>query len=344
MWQFVLTSTKDDNTDGDSAYDGEYFSYDYSRPWANSVTLFAACLTDKPFRETTSLTSSITRGRLENGRKYQTLREDYWGPSDGQQFESMEMIHLMFLIHDHLEPNPLFRSPIKDPKNILDLGTGKGDWAIDVADKFANATVHGVDLFPPPSPWVPPNCYLEVEDILQDWTWRHKFDIIHLRLLFGAFTDSEWEDLYGKCFANIEPGGWIEQVEGDVRVLCDDDTLPADSSMASWGPQFLSCGERSCRKLDTIDTFMARIKKAGFVDVHEQEYKFPVGPWAKNKVYKELGKINMMHWDAGLEGWALWLLTKYGSPTPWTKEEVQVYVAKMKLDMKDPKIHSYVRM
>jgi len=24
--------------------------------------------------------------------------------------------HLMFLIHDHLEPNPLFRSPIKDPK------------------------------------------------------------------------------------------------------------------------------------------------------------------------------------------------------------------------------------
>lgn len=236
--------------------------------------------------------------------------------------------------------------------------------------------MHGVDLFPPPSPWVPPNCYLEVEDILQNWTWRHKFDIIHLRLLFGAFTDSEWEDLYGKCFAYvillyhsrcclsqrcltpiaertltgsithryIEPGGWIEQVEGDVRVLCDDGTLPADSSMASWGPQFLSCGERSCRKLDTIDTFTARIEKAGFVDVHEQDYKFPVGPWAKDKVYKELGKINLMHWDAGLEGWALWLLTKYGSPTPWTKEEVQVYVAKMKLDMKDPKIHSYIRM
>jgi hypothetical protein len=34
------------------------------------VTLFAAWPTDKPFRETTSLTSSITRGRLENGRKF----------------------------------------------------------------------------------------------------------------------------------------------------------------------------------------------------------------------------------------------------------------------------------
>ncbi|KAF2177731.1 S-adenosyl-L-methionine-dependent methyltransferase [Zopfia rhizophila CBS 207.26] len=312
----------DDNTDADSAYDGGYFS------------------------DTTSLTSSITRGRLENGRKYQALREDYWGPSDGQQFESMEMIlsHLMFLIHDHSQPQPLFRSPIKEPQNILDLGTGKGDWAIDVADEFPSAIVHGVDLFPPPSPWVPPNCFLEVEDILQRWSWRQKFDLIHLRLLFGAFTDPEWEHLYEECFAHIEPGGWIEQVEADVRVLCDDDTLPADSNMASWGPEFLSCGERSGRKLDTIDTFATRIEKAGFVDIHEQDYKFPVGPWAKGKVYKELGRANLIHWDRGLEGWAMWLLTKYGGPPPWSKEEVQVYVAKMKLEMKDPRIHSYVRM
>jgi len=34
------------------------------------VTLFAAWPTNKSFRETTSLTSSITRGRLENGRKF----------------------------------------------------------------------------------------------------------------------------------------------------------------------------------------------------------------------------------------------------------------------------------
>jgi len=26
----------------------------------------------------------------------------------------------------------------------------------------------------------------------------------------------------------------------------------------------------------------------------------------------------------------MWLLTKFGSPVPWSKEEVQVYVAKMK--------------
>ena len=45
-----------------------------------------------------------------------------------------------------------------------------------------------------------PNCYLEVEDILQDWSWRHKFNLIHMRLLFGAFMHEEWERVYRKYY------------------------------------------------------------------------------------------------------------------------------------------------
>ena len=33
--------------------------------------------------------------------------------------------------------------------------------AIDVADRYPHATIHGVDLYPPPQDWVPPNCILE---------------------------------------------------------------------------------------------------------------------------------------------------------------------------------------
>ncbi|KAI2689008.1 hypothetical protein DTO013E5_1381 [Penicillium roqueforti] len=103
--------------------------------------------------------SAIARGRLENGRRYQAIKEDdYWGPSDEQQFEAFEIGHLMFLVLDHDQPNPLFRSPIgASPKNILDIGTGQGSWAIDVADRYPLATVRGVDLFPPPVLWMPPN-------------------------------------------------------------------------------------------------------------------------------------------------------------------------------------------
>lgn len=51
---------------------------------------------------------------------------------------------------------------------------------MDVADKYPDTTVCSIDLFPPPNTWVPPNCVLEVEDVGQEWTWKQKFDLIHM--------------------------------------------------------------------------------------------------------------------------------------------------------------------
>lgn len=62
------------------------------------------------------------------------------------------------------------------------------------------ATVRGVDLFPPPVTWIPPNCIMEVDDILQDWTWREPFDLIHLRLLEYAFSPEQTDRLYKQCY------------------------------------------------------------------------------------------------------------------------------------------------
>jgi hypothetical protein len=62
------------------------------------------------------------------------------------------------------------------------------------------ATVRGVDLFPPPITWIPPNCFFEIDDILQSWSWRDPFDLIHLRLLDIAFTPEETDHLYKQCY------------------------------------------------------------------------------------------------------------------------------------------------
>lgn len=113
--------------------------------------------------ETTSIASSIYAGYVENGRRYQTVREgEYWGPSDEKQFEAMETAHTLFRILDYKQPNQLFHSPLPDTaQHILDIGTGSGIWAREVADKFPHTVVTGVDLYPPPETWVPPNCKLE---------------------------------------------------------------------------------------------------------------------------------------------------------------------------------------
>ena len=56
------------------------------------------------------------------------------------------------------------------------------------------------DLFPPPVQWVPANCILEVDDVTKEWLWKQKFDLIHMRLLLGAFTPEERDAVYKSCY------------------------------------------------------------------------------------------------------------------------------------------------
>ncbi|KAJ5421538.1 hypothetical protein N7491_009983 [Penicillium cf. griseofulvum] len=257
--------------------------------------------------ETTSIASSIANGRLENGRRYQAMREhDYWSPSDEQQFEAFEIGHMVFLVLENERENPLHHAPLgKSPKHILDIGTGKGTWAIDMADAYPS------------------------DDILRDWTWRDPFDFIHMRLMLGAFTPDEWDRLYKQCYDALTPGGWIEQIELDTAFYLHGEII---SSAAP--------SERAAPLL-TQETMRGAIEKAGFVDVQEKLYKVPLGPWPKDKVLKEAGQLQYAHWVAALEGWAMWLLTKHGAPTPWTPPEVQVYLSKVRAELRNPRTHAY---
>lgn len=235
--------------------------------------------------ETTSISSSIYRGVIQNGRRYQSLKEgEYWGPSDEKQFSSMETQHIMYLTLDGQAPNPFFYAPVREgARRILDIGTGNGSWAIDVADQFPDSTVVGVDLHPPPETWVPPNLIFEVDDVSQPWTWSQKFDLIHMRILMGAFTPQGWEDVYRQAYENLEPGGWIEQFEDGGVFHNDDGALPEDPQhpINVLGRTVFACGEKSGRPLNMVDTMKASIEKAGFVNVHEKLYKVPIGGWAK---------------------------------------------------------------
>lgn len=50
--------------------------------------------------------------------------------------------HLLALVLEAGTDNPLFRSPVgNNPKHILDLGTGKGNWAMYVNPKVLSASL-----------------------------------------------------------------------------------------------------------------------------------------------------------------------------------------------------------
>ena len=49
-----------------------------------------------------------------------------WGPADEAQFEIMDTVHAVYLLMRSHRENILFAAPLKNPRRILDLGTGPG--------------------------------------------------------------------------------------------------------------------------------------------------------------------------------------------------------------------------
>jgi ubiquinone/menaquinone biosynthesis C-methylase UbiE len=59
----------------------------------------------------------------------------------------------MHHIYNMLLEGRLHVAPLDKPQRILDIGTGTGIWAIDIADQFPEAEVIGTDLSPIQPSW-----------------------------------------------------------------------------------------------------------------------------------------------------------------------------------------------
>jgi hypothetical protein len=143
--------------------------------------------------------------------------------------------------------------------------------------------------------------------------------------------------------SNLKPGGWIEQIEVDPVILCTDSSLPPNSSTIQYSAAVIQAATNYNHPMTTANTMRSAMARAGFIEIHEKTYKWPIGPWARDATLKEAGRLHHHQWRHGMEGWAMYHLTRWGVPSPWTKDEVHVLVAKVRAELNDPRLHMWQR-
>ncbi|EON65751.1 hypothetical protein W97_04990 [Coniosporium apollinis CBS 100218] len=248
--------------------------------------------------------------------------------------DRLDMTHHMMLLRTD---GKLHLAPIGDhPQQILDIGTGTGIWAIEmVGDKYPSATILGNDLSPIQPTMVPPNVRFEVDDVEKPWLFDMAFDYIHCRYMATAISD--WPGLVAQAYRFTKPGGWAEFQDFDLQYYSEDGSLKPEHQVLAWINNLLGASRKAGREPCPGPQLEKWMKDAGYKNIHHERLKLPIGTWPKDKYLKKLGAWNFMQIQEGLEAFTLRIFTKV---LGWEVSEVQVMLALVKNDLRDPSIHA----
>ncbi|KAI8254676.1 hypothetical protein K4K58_012145 [Colletotrichum sp. SAR11_239] len=301
-----------------------------------------SALGDDNASSTASITSTILEYRKIHGRTFhgEVGNAQYWGSNDEQQNECWDINHHLLTLScgDKLHLAPIDKSKLT---KALDVGTGTGIWAIDFADENPECEVIGTDISPIQPTWVPPNCKFEIEDCTREWTFAPgTFDYIHIRFLVGSIAD--WPELFKQAYAALKPGGYLESFEVSPAIMSDDDTVPETSALGQWGKFFEEGGRKMGRTFRVLDENLQKtsMEGAGFENITEWNNKAPIGNWPKDPVKREIGEWAQLTLLSDIEGYVLFMANVMST---WSREEIQIYAAQLRREIRSGKLHGYYR-
>jgi len=178
-----------------------------------------------------------------------------------------------------------------------------------------------------------------------------------MRFLYGSIDN--WDNLFAEAFRVCKPGGWVESHEASPRMESDDVPVAKNAAMHEWGKFFVEGGKKLGRTFTIIDDDLQRkgATKAGFVNLNTWDFKVrmhtlgrekdltnsrgqaPIGPWPTDRRMNELGRYAQAALEQDYEGYLLYMASLQG----WSKDEVTVYCAHLKQEIRSGKHHPFYR-
>ncbi len=177
----------------------------------------------------------------------------------------------------------LYAVPLRNPHDILDVGTGTGRWAREMAQLFPRAKVVGLDITPPQSDEVantgvgfdlrPPNYSFVAGNILEGLPFPDaSFDFVHMRLLTFAIPADRWPVVIGELVRITRPGGWVESAEASPPRGGG----PAMDLVVSWTIALVA---RRGIDANFVRSIGDLLRGAGLAQVSAREIPLPMGAY-----------------------------------------------------------------
>ena len=277
---------------------------------------------------TRSLTGSILEQIVENGRTYANAH--YFMPTDEAEQTRLAVTHQAFLL---LLDGKLTMAHVQDSvKRILDVGTGPGDWAIAMGERYPNAEIIATDISACQPTQVPPNVVFQYDDAQENWTYSAPFDYIHVRGMAGAFSD--WTSIYGEAFRHLKHNGTIEIADfGNIEL----EQKSSDSYVSIYNGACRSAAEKAGTPIGLDHLKRSLLESAGFSVMKSMNMQVPLGMWSPDPHKRLVGKMALISALEGLEASSMRLLTKQ---LAWTAKDVRDLCLKVQEEVSSPNAHA----
>ncbi|KAI9597219.1 S-adenosyl-L-methionine-dependent methyltransferase [Syncephalis fuscata] len=208
----------------------------------------------------------------EEGRRFHGEQNaPYPMPNDSSEVDRLNAQH--HVIKRLLNGN--YMSKLNNPRRILDVGSGTGIWAKEMAEEFPQCEINCIDISPELSMNnLPSNVKFETMNALEGIKYEaNKFSYVHVRLLCIAIPEDYWS-LYMKDLTRIcSSGGSVELFETNGELM---NAGPLGQEVNFW---FDTMSRRRGVNLNKAWQIPQMMQEAGLQMETEHYIKIPIGEW-----------------------------------------------------------------
>lgn len=115
---------------------------------------------------------------------------------------------------------------------------------------------------------------------------------------------------------------------------------PTESPVYKWNQLLIAGAEKGGRPWTNVQHYRRYMEEVGLEDIVEKTFYWPTSVWAKGPYFKNVATYFQEDLLNALEGVSLKVMGIMG----WSVEEILVFLAGVREDIKDTSIHAYLPM